>query len=89
MARVTEAEVAKAVIKYLSGINGHSATIYQIKRALPNYLDLSEDDRARSQTRPNEEMWEQLVRNIVSHRESVGNYIYEGKLKYTPRRLSL
>lgn len=89
MARVTEAEVAKAVVKYLAGIAGHSATIYQIKKALPNHLNLSAQDREQSETRPNEEMWEQQVRNIVSHRATPGNYIHEGRLATSPRRLTL
>jgi len=89
MSRVTETQVATAVVRYLAGINGHSATRYQIKKALPNYLQLSTADRAQSETRPHEEMWEQQVRNIVSHRRTVGNFIYEGRLEHSPRRLTL
>jgi len=89
MARVSEADVAKAVEKYLSGQPGRTATIYQIKKALPSYLNLSAADREQSDTRPNEELWEQQVRNIVSHRNSRGNFIYEGRLVHSPRRLSL
>ena len=89
MARVSEADVANAVVRYLDGLAGNSATIFQIKKALPNYLNLSNDDRMQSDTRPNEELWEQLVRNIVSHRNSLGNFIHEGRLQHTPRRLTL
>jgi hypothetical protein len=89
MPRVSETEVAKAVEKYLSGLLGRTATIYQIKKALPNYIKLSADDREQSDTRPNEELWEQQVRNIVSHRNSPGNFVYEGNLVYSTRRLSL
>lgn len=89
MTRVTETEVATAVVRYLSTVAGNSATIFQIKKALPNYLHLSAEDREQSFTRPNEEMWEQQVRNIVSHRTASGNFIHEGRLAYQPRRLSL
>jgi hypothetical protein len=89
MVRVSEADVAKAVEKYLSGQPSRTATIYQIKKALPNYLNLSAADREQSDTRPNEELWEQQVRNIISHRKSPGNFVYEGRLVYSPRRLSL
>ena len=89
MSRVTESEVAAAVVKYLNTLPGKCDTLYQIKKELPNFITLSADDRAQSATRPNEEMWEQQVRNIVSHRGSPGNFIYEGKLKHSPRRLSL
>lgn len=87
--RVTENEVAQAVVKYLSTLKPPIASIYQIKNALPNFLKLSDADREMSITRPNEEMWEQQVRNIISHREAPGNYVCDGALVYTPRRLSL
>lgn len=87
--RVSETDVAEAVVRYLSDQPRRAATIQQIKKALPNYLKLSAADREQSDTRPNEELWEQQVRNIVSHRDAPGNFVYEGRLVYTPRRLSL
>jgi hypothetical protein len=89
MARVSEADVAKAVVRYLEERLENSATNYQIKKALPGYLNLSDADRVQSDTRPREELWEQQVRNIVSHRTIPGNFIHEGRLQYTPRRLTL
>lgn len=89
MSRVSEIDVATAVEKYLSGQPGGTATIYQIKKELPKYLTLSADDQEQSITRPNEELWEQQVRNIVSHRNSPGNFVYDGRLVYSRRRLSL
>lgn len=87
--RVSESDVAIATVKYLDGVVGKTATIRQIKNALPNYLNLSDADRVQSDTRPNEELWEQQVRNIVSHRTTPGNFICEGRLAHWPRRLSL
>lgn len=89
MARVNETDVARAVEKYLRTVPGDTATIRQIKRALPNHLTLSAEDRVQSETRPNEELWEQQVRNIVSHRNTPGNFVHDGRLIYTPRRLGL
>lgn len=89
MSRVSETDVAQAVVQYLSGLPSRSATIYQIKRALPNHLILSQEDRQPSQTRNGEELWEQQVRNIVSHRDTPGNYVCDKRLVYSPRRLSL
>lgn len=89
MSRVTENEVAEAVCNYLSSLPNRSATIHQIKRALPNYIVLSPEDREPSTTRNGEELWEQQVRNIVSHRDSPGNFVYDGKILYLPGRLSL
>ncbi len=42
-----------------------------------------------SETRPNEAIWEQQVRNITSHKNSPGNAIYEGKLAAIPGGLAL
>lgn len=89
MPRVSETDVAIAVVKYLNGLPGHTATIQQIKRALPGFLNLTAADRKQSETRPGEELWEQQVRNIVSHRETPGNFINDGRLAHTPRRLTL
>lgn len=83
-----EMEFAAAVEVYLFDAGG-KATIGQIRKNLPFYIKLTEDDRRPSATRPGEEVWEQQVRNIVCHRESFGNAVNSGKLLYTPRRLAL
>jgi hypothetical protein len=83
--RVTEHEVAAAVLRYLSDNYDGEATIEQIVEGLPTHIALDERDRRPSLTRPNEELWEQQVRNIVSHRNTPGNAICEGLLEYLPR----
>ncbi|MCP5380180.1 MAG: hypothetical protein H6915_06005 [Novosphingobium sp.] len=83
-----EAEFAEAVSKYLFDAGG-SASISQIRHALPNYISLSAADRRKSPTRPGEDMWEQIVRNIVCHRHCLGNAVSAGNLIYSPRKLSL
>ena len=86
--RNRESEIAAAVSNYLYDAGG-SATIAQIRRALPFYIELTDVDRQPSLSRPGEEIWEQLVRNIVCHRFSEGNAIQAGALAYQPRRLVL
>lgn len=88
MTKLREAEIAKAVENYLFDAGG-KASIGQIRRNLPFYITLTEADRMPSTTRPGEEMWEQLVRNIVCHRKSQGNAVNAGVLEYKPRRLAL
>jgi hypothetical protein len=83
-----EARFASAVERYLFDAGGE-ATIGQIRRAIPFYMKLTPQDRRPSRTRPGEEMWEQLVRNIVCHRKSHGNAVNAGTLEYKPRRLAL
>lgn len=88
--RVSESEVALSTMQYLNTVNGLEAPIDRIVKALPSYLTLNDADRAISETRPNEEMWEQQVRNIVSHKLAAGNAIYDGYLEHvTPARLRL
>ena len=86
--RMREAEIASAVNTYLYDAGG-TATIGQIRRALRHYIELNDNDRRPSMTRPGEEVWEQQVRNIVCHRDSEGNPIKLGDILYSPRRLTL
>ncbi len=88
MTKHRETELAKAVGNYLFDAGG-KASISQIRRNLPFYITLTEADRMPSTTRPREEMWEQLVRNIVCHRDVIGNAVNSEKLRYSPRHLSL
>ncbi|WP_152621133.1 hypothetical protein [Bradyrhizobium japonicum] len=89
MSRVTEAEVAEAAVKVLTDRASGRATIKELVEEIPNYLTLSAEDLAPSQTRQGEALWEQQVRNITSHKASPGNAIYEGKLVAIPGGLAL
>jgi uncharacterized membrane protein len=87
--RTTEQEIGQAVLKYLSGIPGGEATIAEIKKHLGKHFPFNPADREQSDTRVNEEMWEQQVRNLVSHRTAEDNVINDGLLAYRPRRLAI
>jgi hypothetical protein len=76
--RLTEAEVGLATLKILAGSPEGVASLEEIRRKLPRYLDFTSGDVTESQTRANEEMWEQQVRNLVSHRDSKTNIIGAG-----------
>ena len=78
--RVNETKVAEAVLEVLAASPNGKAPIASIVKAVPKYLKLSDEDCAPSPTRKNEQMWEQQVRNITSHKGSPGNYIHEGFL---------
>lgn len=86
--RIREADLYPVVETYLRDVGG-SATLAAIRRSIPTYIALSPLDRLPSPTRPREEVWEQLVRNIVCHRDCDGNPIKEGRFIYTKRHLSL
>ncbi len=87
--RSTEHEISIAVLQYLATISSGEAKISQIKKHVPDFIHLTETDMRDSQTRPNERMWEQQVRNIVSHRNAEGNFIAEGLLTYNPDTLQI
>ncbi|MFK4533747.1 hypothetical protein ABIA00_001930 [Bradyrhizobium ottawaense] len=89
MSRVTEDEVARAVVAILKSRPSGRATIQELVAEIPKHLRLSEEDMKQSETRPNEAVWEQQVRNITSHKNSPGNAIYEGRLIAIPGGLAL
>jgi hypothetical protein len=86
--RSREEHIALAVETFLRCVGG-SATISQIRRSLPRHAALTPLDRRPSTTRQGEELWEQQVRNIVCHRDSEGNFVKEGRIRWSPGRLSL
>ncbi|GLQ80213.1 hypothetical protein GCM10007881_37320 [Mesorhizobium huakuii] len=57
------------------------APIAALIQEIPNRINLTADDYLGSQTRPNEAIWEQRVRNITSHKGSSRNFIYRGYLE--------
>lgn len=82
--RVSETEVGRATLWVLVHMPGGEGTVRQALEELGDVLDLSVADRAASQTRRGEELWEQQVRNLVSHRTTPGNIICEGYATYSP-----
>ncbi len=79
---VTEAEIGVIALRIMNTNPMGIATLAEIKQEIPNLLDLPERDRLRSRTRPNEEIWEQRVRNLISHRGAEGNIFSEGFAVY-------
>jgi hypothetical protein len=74
----SEAEIAIAVLKVLASRPNGEANFAELKLEVPNYVRLDAEDQQQSLTRPNEEMWEQRLRNITSHKATSGNIIHEG-----------
>ena len=76
----SEAEISQVVLRILSDTDGGDASLGYLRKRIPILIKLSGDDTAQSDTRPNEQMWEQRLRNIKSHHGTPGNYIAEGYL---------
>jgi hypothetical protein len=89
MARITEAQIGEAVLEVLDASPNGTATIRSLKERIPHHVNLSAEDLAPSPTRNGEAVWEQQVRNLVSHRTAEGNIIAEGLADYRPGRLTI
>lgn len=87
--RVTERQVGESVLRILAANEQGFFTIARLKELLPDFLPLSASDRAPSPTRDTEEVWEQQLRNIVSHRNLPGNIVFESFVTYKPRSLEI
>jgi Mrr N-terminal domain len=78
MAKTSEGKLGLAVMQVLAECPNNEATVRTLIKNVPNHMKLTADDQLQSATRPNEEMWEQRVRNLRSHSGRSGNVIAEG-----------
>jgi hypothetical protein len=81
---VGEPEIALGVLQIANRNRDGIATFDQAYAEIPDLVTLDAGNLLPSVTRPGEPMWYQIVRNIVSHRETEGNFIYEGYLQHIP-----
>lgn len=88
--RSGEHDIAFAAMKYLDTLPHKSASTTDVKQHIPNFIDLTPADREDSETRPGEELWQQVVGNIVSHRkDSPENFINRGLIDYDGKNWTL
>lgn len=87
--RTTEAEFSEAILRILAKTGSGKAQYSALIAILPGKVALTDEDRMQSDERPNEELWEQRVRNITSHKTAVGNYIADGYLTAIPGGLAI
>lgn len=85
MALTSEPEIGLAVMRVLNSKGTKEATVRTLVLEVPNYVNLTAEDRAPSPTRENEEIWEQRVRNLKSHDGTPGNVIAEGFVEHVGR----
>lgn len=72
-------------IEAIARANGGLCTYRRAYRDIPRHVNLNSANTAPSTTRPGEQMWHQLVRNIKSHDSTPGNFIHAGRLVHVPR----
>ena len=85
--RTSEREIACAIIAFLQTTKSRRATIAAIVASLPTFIKLSRADCAKSETRPGEPLWHQVVRNVRSHKsgERYGLIAIEGGFRLAPQ----
>jgi len=66
--RLSEAEARELVLKVASQARNLTVTMEQLRDGVQAMYPLSKADRVRSVTRPAEQLWQQILRNVVSHR---------------------
>jgi hypothetical protein len=81
--RTSESEIAIAALRIAGSRPNGEVSTHLLKQMIPDYINLTPGDLNPSPTRPNEQMWHQIVGNIISHRENEGNIIGDGYADYT------
>jgi Mrr N-terminal domain len=87
MAKTSEPALGLAVMQVLATRPNNEASVRELVRHVPEYVNLTPEDREPSDTRPPEEMWEQRVRNLKSHDKTPGNVIGGGFVEQVGRGL--
>lgn len=68
MTRINEAEMADVVKSILRRRPNKSATFAELREMVPAHVKLSRADRTKSPSRPGEEVWFQIIRNLIAHK---------------------
>jgi hypothetical protein len=81
--RSSEDAMRIAALQVAASKQDGKATTTELKKRVGQYLILTQGDLAPSKTRPTEALYQQIVGNIVSHRESKKNIFAKGWAIYT------
>lgn len=68
--KLREPEARLLALQIAASFPGHEATTTQIKENVPDYREFSPADLAPSLTRNGESTWQQIIGNVVSHKDS-------------------
>ena len=87
--RLSESEARILALKIAAQRPDRTASTQFIKKEIPKYTELSEGDRLKSSSRGNEEMWQQIVGNVISHKASPAGLFRKGYATRTEDGLSV
>lgn len=81
--RTPESEMRIGALQVARSKPNGIATTTQLKEEIGNFVHLTPQDLVRSKTRNNEQMYQQIVANIISHEKSQTNIFAKGLAVYT------
>jgi hypothetical protein len=87
--RLREGEARILALKIASQRPHRTISTDDLKKAVPSYTELSEQDLRPSTTRKNEAMWQQIVGNVISHHASKASLFLRGLATRTATGLSV
>ena len=82
--RISETELGREVLKLAHNKPSGFICYVCLKDEIENLGILGPEDQKPSETRANENVWEQQIRNLVSHKHNPGNIIHEGYAEHIP-----
>ncbi len=87
--QTTEQQFSDVVLAILAAHPYGRASHSALRKEIVQRVTLTPEDLSPSTTRPGEQMWQQIVRNITSHHNVPGNYVCDGYLKRVFRGLAI
>jgi hypothetical protein len=87
--RLREPEARILALKIAAASSDGVVTTKNLKNLVPNYFELSAKDRERSQTRSHEQIWQQIVGNVISHQDTPQGPFKRGFAKRTKTGLAI
>jgi hypothetical protein len=85
LGRTSEAEISRVVLEVAAISSNDTASFRRLYKEIPTRINLTSGDKVGSTTRPGEETWKQIVRNIKSHYNIPGNIIFDGYATHVSR----
>src|SRR5260370_40136689 len=76
--RLREPEARILALRIAASRPNREASTTYIKEHIQDYIELTPEDKKPSLTRKNEQMWQQITGNVVSHQQSGNSIFNEG-----------
>lgn len=87
--RLRENEARLLALKIAAECKDFEATTKYIKKRVPELIPLTPKDLEQSASRPREQLWQQIVGNVISHKKSAKSIFALGLAERTPDGLKV